>query len=255
MVDLHLHLLPGIDDGPQDLESSVRMARALLIDGIEQVAVSPHVSERFPNTAAGIAQSAATLSECLASSGIELPITTGAEIALDRMAALGDDELIALSIAGRGRHLLLEVPYAAWPMDIEVQVARVESLGMTAVLAHPERCAAVQADPTPLKRLAERGVLAHATAGSIVGTSGRSAQRTAFELIDDGTISFVSSDSHGAGKRPPRMTKAFTALGEGELAGWLTTGIPAALLTAEQLPPRPSGSARGARRGFLRRRG
>lgn len=248
MIDLHLHLLPGLDDGPRDTESSLRMARALLIDGVERVAVSPHVSERFPNTATGIAEAVAALRERLAGAGIDLPVETGAEIALDHMHALSDDELKAMSVAGRGRHLLLEVPYAAWPMDIEVHIARVESLGMTVVLAHPERCAAVQADPVPLKRLTERGVLAQATAGSIVGTSGRAAKRAALKLIEDGTISMIGSDSHGAGKRPPRMTKAVEALGGGELARWLTTDAPAAVLAGEQPPPRPNAPRRKTRR-------
>lgn len=251
MIDLHLHLLPGIDDGPPDIESSVRMARALLIDGVTAVAVSPHVSERHPNTAERIAEATAALEERLAAEGIGLPVATGAEIALDRMHSLTDDELVSLSIAGRGRHLLLETPYAAWPMDIELHVARVEALGMTVVLAHPERCASVQADHAPLKRLVDRGVLAQGTAGSLVGTAGRSAKRTLKTLIDDGTIQMIGSDSHGAAKRPPRMTKARAAVGDEALAEWLTTAAPAAVLAGESPPPRPIAHTR--RRRFFGR--
>lgn len=253
MIDLHLHLLPGIDDGPQDDESSLRLARALLADRVSAVAVTPHVSDRYANTAAGIAERTAAFAELLAAEGLELPVATGAEIAIDRLPLLSDDELVALSLAGHGRHLLLEVPYAAWPMDIELHVARVESLGMAVVLAHPERCAAVQSDDAPLRRLVDRGVLAQVTAGSLSGAGGRGARRTASKLIAAGAVQMIGSDAHGADRRPPRMTEARKAVGDPVLAEWLTVDVPRAIIEGRQPPASPATSRRSGWRSVFRR--
>lgn len=255
MVDLHLHLLPAIDDGPGDTEASLRMARALLADGIERVAVSPHVSESYPNSADRIAESVQALRAAFDAAGINLPVATGAEIALDRISTLSDQELVALSVAGRGRHLLIEMPRFAWPMDIELHVARAASLGLQVVLAHPECCTALQEDSTPLGRLVERGALGQVSASSLLGATGGPAMRAAQEMIDRGMIQIVSSDSHGAERRPPRMREAFAALGGGAVAEWMTVAVPSALLAAQEPPPRPAGGTRPTRRTLFRRRG
>lgn len=252
MVDLHLHLLPAIDDGPRDIAASLEMARALIDDGVRQVAVSPHVNESHPNSASEILDALAGLREELERVGIDLPVASGAEIALERMPALDDDELVALSVGGLGRHLLVEPPRFAWPMDIELHVGRAASLGMQVILAHPECCAALQEDASPLARLVERGVLGQVSASSLVGDAGHTVMRAAQAMIDRGLIQIISSDAHGADRRPPRMSAAFELLGSGDLAQWMTSAAPAAVLAGESPPAAPA-EQRPRRRGLLRR--
>ncbi len=177
MVDLHLHLLPGIDDGPADGAGALRLAGALTNDGITAAAVTPHVSERYPNTLEMIATATDRFRDQLERTGSTLQISTGAELALERIARVSDDELVGFSLGGHGRHLLLECPHAAWPFDIELHIARIAALGMQTVIAHPERCAAVQADSAPLRRLVEAGALVQVTAASLAGLAGRGARR------------------------------------------------------------------------------
>lgn len=243
MVDLHLHLLPGIDDGPPDNAAALRLATALANDGITAAAVTPHVSERYPNTLEVIATATDRFRDQLQRTGSTLQISTGAELALDRIARVSDDELVGFSLGGHGRHLLLECPHAAWPFDIELHVARIAALGMQTVVAHPERCAAVQADSVPLQRLVETGVLVQVTAASLAGLAGRGARRCARELLAAGALHMLSSDAHGAERRPPRMAAAKAVIDDAELAEWLTQDVPFAIFSGGEIPPRPPAAA------------
>lgn len=243
MVDLHLHLLPGVDDGPRDDAAAVALADALLADGVSLAIATPHVNERFRNTPATIERAAELVAGPLLERGLKLK--TGAEVSLERFADLSDDDLIALSLAGTGRYLLVECPHAAWPLDFELHVTRLDSLGMTTVIAHPERCAAVQADAAPLRRLVQRGALVQVVAGSLVGEAGSGARKAARELIAAGDAHIIASDAHGVRRRPPKMRKARAEVKDEALAEWLTELMPRAIADGVDPPPRPTGTADG----------
>ncbi len=243
MVDLHLHLLPAIDDGPADAAATVALAEALLADGVSVAIATPHVNARYRNTPATIERAATSVAEPLRGRGLELK--TGAEVSLDRFADLGDGDLFALSLGGAGRHLLVECPHAAWPLDFELHVARLASLGLTAVIAHPERCAGVQHDATPLRRLIERGVLVQVVAGSLTGDAGSAARKTAQDLIASGDAHIIASDAHGARRRPPKMLEARAKVKDETLAQWLTESVPRAIYEGVELPPRPAAGTGG----------
>ncbi|MBI4898119.1 MAG: hypothetical protein HY827_07105 [Actinobacteria bacterium] len=237
MVDLHLHLLPGIDDGPADVAATAALADALVADGISAAVATPHVNARYRNTSATIERAADSVAELLRDRGLELK--TGAEVSLDRFADLGDDELVALSLGGAGRHLLVECPHAAWPLDFELHVARLALLKLTAVIAHPERCAGVQHDAAPLRRLVQRGALVQVVAGSLTGDAGSGARKTARALIASGDAHIIASDAHGVLRRSPKMSEARALLKDDELAQWLTETLPRAIFEGTELPPRP----------------
>lgn len=242
MIDLHIHLLPGIDDGPADAAGTVELALACVADGVQAVAATPHVSEKYPTTPARMRQGVEEARAAIKAAGVPLKVYAGAEVAIDQMARLSDEDLRGLTLGPTEGFILLETPYAAWPMELETQVGRLATLGIRGILAHPERSAGVQG-PGGIEKLelaVSRGLYTQVTAGSLGGRFGRTAKNTANELLQRELVHVISSDSHNVDRRPPRMGDAASGLGDPELAKWLTTDAPLAIVRGERLPPRPA---------------
>lgn len=254
MIDLHIHILPGIDDGPADAEGTVELARACLADGVRAVAATPHVSERYFTRPERIQQGLDEARAAMKAAGLDLKIYGGAEIAIDQMGRLTDDDLRALAIGPGGKYALLEAPYAAWPMELENQAGRLATLGIRSILAHPERSAGVQASGgiEKLEMAVSRGVCVQVTAGSLAGRFGGTAQATARTLLERGLVHLVASDAHNTDRRPPRMSDAVREVGSPELAQWLTADVPFAIVNGEKLPERPQVASKPRRRFFGR---
>ena len=248
MIDLHTHILPGVDDGPRNLEGSLDMARAAAADGVEVLAATPHVRDDYPTDVATMERGVDALREALRDAGIALELRPGAELALDRLDQVGVDELRRFGLGGNPAALLLEFPYVGWPLNVAEWLFRLIAAGFTPVLAHPERNAEVIARPGRLEALVEAGAVVQLTAASLDGRLGDGPRRTALRLIDARLAHLVASDAHGPGIREIGMSAAADAVGGGALAHWLTHDVPAALLAGGPLPPRPS------RRRWRRRR-
>jgi protein-tyrosine phosphatase len=181
VIDLHIHILPGIDDGPADSAGTVELARACVSGGVQAVAATPHVSERYANSPQRIQEALDEARRAVKAAGVDLKIYGGAELAIDQMARLSDEDIRALTLGPGGGYALLEMPYAAWPMELERQAGRLATFGVRSILAHPERSAGVQA-PGGVEKLESavaRGVCVQITAGSLSGRFGGSAQATA----------------------------------------------------------------------------
>jgi protein-tyrosine phosphatase len=258
LIDLHIHLLPGIDDGPADAAGTVELARACVADGVQAVAATPHVSEKYMTSPERMRQGVEEARAAIKAAGIPLKVYGGAEVEIAQMGRLSDDDLRALTLGPTEGFILLETPYAAWPMDLETQLGRLATLGIRGILAHPERSAGVQAlgGIDKLELAASRGLYTQVTAGSLSGRFGRTAQATAEQLIDRALVTVISSDSHNVDRRPPRMGEAAAEVGSIELAKWLTTDAPLAIVSGERLPPRPPAPerSRGGLFGRKRRR-
>lgn len=256
MIDLHIHLLPGIDDGPADAAGTVELARACVADGVQAVAATPHVSEKYPTTPARMRQGVEEARAAITAAGVPLTVYTGAEVAIDQMTRLSDQDLRGLTLGPTEGFILLETPYAAWPMELESQVERLATLGIRGILAHPERSAGVQGSGgiDKLELAVSRGLYVQVTAGSLAGRFGRTAEKTANELLRRELVHMISSDSHNVDRRPPRMGEAAADVGDPELAKWLTTDAPLAIVRGERLPPRPAPPARSSRGIFGRGR-
>jgi len=245
LIDLHIHLLPGIDDGAADAAAAVELARACVADGVQAVAATPHVNERYPNTPATIQNALEEARAAIKEAGVPLKVYGGAEIAIDQMARISDDDLKALTLGPSSAYILLETPYAAWPMELENQAGRLATLGIRAILAHPERSAGVQAHGgmEKLEFAVSRGIYTQVTAGSLSGRFGHTAQSTAEAMLQNELVHVISSDAHNTDRRPPRIAEAaeqIAQLGSPELAKWLTTDAPLAVVNGERLPPRPA---------------
>jgi protein-tyrosine phosphatase len=240
MIDLHSHILPGLDDGPETLEGSLELARAALDDGTELIAATPHVRDDYPTTASQMESAVEEVRTALSDAGVELELRPGGELGLERLDELEPAELRRFGLGGSATYLLVESPYYGWPLDLEERLFRLQATGMTPVLAHPERNAEVQADPERLRQLVERGALVQLTAASVDGRLGRRPQQASSRLLELGLAHLLASDAHAPAVRAAGLSAAARSLGDQSLARWLTRDVPAALLASEELPPRPT---------------
>ncbi|HET8754837.1 MAG TPA: CpsB/CapC family capsule biosynthesis tyrosine phosphatase, partial [Solirubrobacteraceae bacterium] len=145
MIDLHAHILPGIDDGPATPEAALAMARTAAAAGTRAIATTSHVAHMFPIDPVQIVQGRERLAARLAAEGIELELLAGGEIAHDRLPELDDETLRSLTLGG-GRYLLLECPFAPIGAGLEPLVDDLHERGFGVLLAHPERSASFQRD-------------------------------------------------------------------------------------------------------------
>ncbi len=202
MIDLHTHVLAGIDDGPDTIEGSVALARAAATAGIETLVATPHVSSRCPNDAETIGARVRELSRRLAQERVDVQVLPGAEIAISHLPSLAPEELSRLGLGG-GPWLLIEPPFAVVALGLENAVLDLLREGRRVVLAHPERCPALHRERGIVRALVEDGVLMSLTAGSLVGRFGGEVRRYALELAREGLVHNVTSDAHDAERRAP----------------------------------------------------
>lgn len=256
MIDLHLHLLPAIDDGAATIEVSQAMLAAAHGLGFRTLVATPHLLERLTSDdhwriAAALAAVAAEAEP------LGLQIQLGFEVALtpDLPARLAANEPITL--AG-SRAILIELPVVGWPTYTETALFALQTAGYRPVLAHPERYQAVQGDPSLALDLAERGIALQVTYASFVGLFGKPAQRAAETLLRNGAVHVLASDAHSTGQRLAVVSRAYkrvVKLVGPEAARILTTDNPAALLADQPLSrtPMPNGHTPTTWRDRLRR--
>jgi protein-tyrosine phosphatase len=259
VIDLHCHLLPGIDDGAPDLAASVAMARAAVDGGVEAIVATPHVSGAFPNDPRTFTALRDQVQAALDDGGVPLRVHTGAEIAVTRLDSL-DDEALGRCAIGDGRYLLLEPPLNAPAPFLEQLTIAIARRGFRILLAHPERIAWFQRDVERLQALVENGAVCSVTAGSITGQFGGPVKKFTLELFRRGLVHNIASDAHDARRRSPALRPALEAAaatlpGLDEWLDWMTVDVPSAIVRGEDVagePPRiePSG---GILRRFLRR--
>jgi protein-tyrosine phosphatase len=258
VIDLHSHLLPGIDDGPPDLTGSVELARAAAAQGTRVLAATPHLRADFPDVRPDeLDGRCGDLRAALRDAGVELEVVQGGEAGLMWAVHASDGDLRAGSYGARGTDLLVESPYGALTDTFEGLLFSLADRGYRLVLAHPENNPTFQADPERLLALAERGVLLQVTARSLVRAGRPKGPRALAEaLVRDGHAHLLASDAHSAAEpRPPALAAGVTAaaalVGEPR-ARWMAEAAAAAILAGEPLPEPPP--AAPPRRGLLSRR-
>jgi protein-tyrosine phosphatase len=248
MIDLHSHILPGVDDGPETVAGSLEIARAAVADGIQAIAATPHVRWDHPTTAEAMEAAVESLRAELAAAAIPLRLLPGGELDLEELEGRDDDELRRFGLGGNPEYLLLEFPYTGWPLGLAETVFRLATARMTAVIAHPERSADVQAAPERLEPIVAGGALIQVTAGSVDGRLGRRSERCAMHLIESGLAHMIASDAHEAYIRSVGMSEAAVRVGDDGLGRWLTDEVPRAIVDGGPLPPRPEVARRRGRR-------
>jgi protein-tyrosine phosphatase len=265
VIEIHTHLLHGIDDGPASETEALELARALHSDGARIVVATPHVSKAHPDTPTLLDERLAATRQNLAAAGIDLDVRPGAEIELTELDGLDDGALRALALSG-GPWLLLECPHIAYPFGIQERISELRGRGFQVVLAHPERSSHLRDDLRMLAQLVEAGAVCQVTAASLAGSLGRRNHRASWEMLDAGLVHAVASDAHDTVGRPPGMSLARDLIAgarDPDLADALTCAVPQAIVDGADpddvraIVEATGGGAvalPGRRRGFLWRR-
>jgi protein-tyrosine phosphatase len=245
VIDLHAHLLPGLDDGPASLAGSVEMARAAYAAGIRTMVCTPHMMDRYPTDPRRALEQVELVGEALEVAEVPLRILQGGEIALAYLDRLDDEALRLASVGGAGRWLLVEMPFHGWPLALPKAIADLEVRGYGVILAHPERADAIQRAPDRLRDLVGRGAMVQLNAGSFLGEHGAAARRAALTLLGGGVAHFLATDAHSAGpSRPPELEEGLQAAADGtdvdpRALRWMVEDGPAAVIEGRPVrPPR-----------------
>lgn len=244
-VDIHAHVLPGIDDGPSEIEESLAMARAAVESGITTIAVTPHLHPGFPDVQVHeLADRCQELREAIERAKIPLRVVSGAEVSLTWALDAGDEELRLASYGQRGTDLLIETP-ASNVIGLDRFLYELRAHGYRITLAHPERARGFSEHESALRNLVEQGVLLQINAESLLGPSTRGGlRRFARHLCSEGLMHVLASDGHRASRWRPvtvfgRGVEAVWELVGEERAQWLAVSAPQAVIEGAELPPAP----------------
>ncbi|MEM6259903.1 MAG: CpsB/CapC family capsule biosynthesis tyrosine phosphatase [Planctomycetota bacterium] len=209
-VDLHNHLLPALDDGPDDWASSIALCRMLVADGVTHAAATPHMFGPYceQGRMSTVLRRTAELASRLAEANIPLEIYQGADVRIDSQWEKELPEGGVLALGRGGNYILVEPPHDVW-----IPAPRVcdllESSAYRGVLTHPERHPRIKrGGAVLLQEWVDRDVIIQVTAGSLLGDYGSTAERIAWDIIESPIAAIVASDAHDLVKRPPRMAAA-----------------------------------------------
>ncbi len=243
MVDLHCHLLPGIDDGPETLEDAIRLALHAVASGIEKSVVTPHILPgRYDNTLPGIRDAAAQFRAELAERSIPLELGYAAEVRIGpEVMSLADGELLpTLGSMDGHKIVLLEFPDSHILPGSDKLVAWLLGRKIRPLIAHPERNKEVMRDINTIAPFVQMGCWLQITAGSLYGVFGPRCQERALELLERGWVTALASDAHPMPARMPELERGRAAAEAivGEAESWrlvrerpaaITAGNPASL--------------------------
>lgn len=241
MIDLHSHVLPGIDDGAADLDEALAMLGLARDDGIGTMVGTPHFDGADREFPALCAARLAALRQATSAGPAAVEVLLGFEVSLTPAILEWGADLRTLAING-GHYLLVELPLGFWPPYLHDVVFQLQMLGMRPILAHAERYEAIGRDPAYAADLVGRGVLLQVNGDSLLGKGGSQIQRCARTLVERELVSFLSSDAHSPRRRPPRLRAAaevVARLAGPEVADQLVNGNPAAVVADTDLPPAP----------------
>ncbi len=211
MIDLHCHILPGIDDGSKDDATSLEMARIAVADGIRTLACTPHIYPGlYENDANGIRARVATLQRKLDDAGIELRLTSGADAHLTPELLGRIRDKTAPTLHG-GRYFLLEPSHHVAPPRFEESVFNFAMAGYVPLITHPERLSWIEAQYRVFEALVRGGSWIQITAGSLTGRFGSNAKYWAERLLDDGLVHLIATDAHGVKHRAPLLAEGMQA--------------------------------------------
>ncbi len=256
MVDIHCHLLPGLDDGPETMEDSVRMAEAAIADGVKRIVATPHANDTYPFDPERISRFRDELQQKV---GARLILSTGCDFHLsyDNLEAVRADP--SRFTLNQKSYLLVEFADFALPPFLDGALHELQLQGLRVIITHPERNPLVRTRHERLHGWVTRGCYVQVTALSLLGRFGAEAQRAAGEYLEWNWIHFIASDAHNLRGRPPRLREAFDEVSRRsgpDVARALFHDNPLAACEGSPLPyvpepAEPGACAAGRRRRFL----
>ena len=214
MIDLHNHLLPGIDDGAPDLETSLALARVAVQDGITHLVCTPHIHPgRYDNSPASIQPALASFAAALKQAEIPLQVSAAAEVrfGMELMVGVSQGSIPFLGEWQGKNVLLLEFPHGEVPFGAERLISWLLQRNIIPMLAHPERNKGIMRTPSKLKPFLDVGCLLQVTASSVAGHFGPAAEEIAHDLLEQGVVTILASDAHNLEHRPPLLSEGLHA--------------------------------------------
>lgn len=209
MVDIHCHLVPGIDDGAKTLRDSLEMASMAVSDGIGVIIVTPHQLGNFKQNTGDIIRAATKdLQAELQRHGIPLRLMPGGDVRIeeDMIKKLVAGEV--MSLGDHRRHVLLELPHELY-FPLEPILQQLNRQKMVGILSHPERNLGLLRQRELLPKLVDAGCLMQITAGSLVGGMGEECQDLAVWMLEEGLVHFLATDAHSPKTRRPLLRRAY----------------------------------------------
>lgn len=202
-VDIHSHLIPGIDDGVKSVEESIEILTGMEKMGYQKIITTPHIhSDYYPNTRNSILDGLKALQKAIEASGLKIKVEAAAEYFIDseflRLIESGE-ELLSF---GDSNYVLVETPFMNRPLIFDEVVFKLKSNDYTPILAHPERYTYLSGDLFWLKKVKKQGVNLQITTTSLVGAYGREPQKIAIQLLKEEMVDFVGSDLHRSSQLP-----------------------------------------------------
>jgi protein-tyrosine phosphatase len=208
MIDLHCHLLPGIDDGPETMEEALALAAHAVQSGIVRAVATPHVHVgRYDNELASIAADLARFRTELERRNIPLELGLGAEVRLgeDIIAMVMEERIPYLGERDGYRIMLLELPHSHVPVGSDKFVAWLLKQKIRPLIAHPERNKDVHHDINKITPFVSMGCWLQVTAGAVAGNFGEPSRKRAVQLLERGWVTVLASDAHNLEHRPPEL--------------------------------------------------
>ena len=212
MIDIHCHILPGIDDGARDMAESIELLRIAQSDGIKRIVLTPHIHmSRFENTKTDIFTALTTLKQQAAEQSIAVELAAAAEVRIDAlMLPMIEKNLLPFLGKYQGqKFLLLELPHSHIPAGSDKLVKWLKMKNITPVIAHPERNRELLKNPDKVKTFQRLGCWFQLTSSSLTGGFGESCKLLSEKYLNEGLFNIVATDAHNTHKRPPILSKAF----------------------------------------------
>lgn len=225
MIDLHCHILPGIDDGAQNIDEALGLAHAAVENGIKYCVLTPHMHEgRYQNDRSSLIPHLQSFRQALADASIELQLGLAAEVRIgfEILSWLQAGEIPFLGKYSGRDVMLLELPHDQIPVGAEKLTARLIADGIQPLIAHPERNKHVIRNLDAIRPFVEMGCLLQVTSGSVIGAFGPPAQQRAHELLEMGCVHILATDAHNINWRPPNLAEGreAAAMIVGEEESW-----------------------------------
>lgn len=211
MIDIHTHILPGIDDGAKDLTESLALLKLAENDGITHMVATPHIHMgRFNNAIAQIKNDLESLKLEAHKEGINVKLAAAAEVRLDieLMAMVMANKLPFIGKIADKNVLLLELPHSHMPQGYDKFIQWLAKKNIRVIIPHPERNRDIQSNLYYIQHLKQLGCDFQLTASSIEGEWGESAHTIALQMLKDGLVNYVASDAHSVKRRPPILSQA-----------------------------------------------
>ncbi|PKH91669.1 capsule biosynthesis protein CapC [Pseudoalteromonas sp. 78C3] len=211
MIDIHSHILPGIDDGAKDLSDSLALLNIAQNDGITHMVATPHIHiGRFNNSASQLYSKLANLKAQALVNNIGIKLAVAAEVRLDveLMSLVLSNKLPFIGTLNSVNYLLLELPHSHVPQGYDKFINWLAKQNIKVIIPHPERNRDIQANPFYIERLKQLGCEFQLTASSIEGAWGETAKNISIDMLEKGLVTYVASDAHSVKRRPPILSKA-----------------------------------------------